>query len=135
MTVAWDTCSTSAVSSIVNPPKESQLHRARLTLVQGCQAIERAIESQPVYERRRRGRSVGLVERVPGLAAAALGGTVPPRVIHENTAHELRGNRKEVRPVLPAHLTLIHQLEIRLVHQCGPLQRVAASLVPQASFR
>ena len=43
--------------------------------------------------------------------------------------HHLRGDRKEVRAILPVDVALIDQLHISLVDQAGRLQRAVAAFV------
>jgi hypothetical protein len=51
-----------------------------------------------------------------------------PRVIDKDAAHQVRGNGEEVRAVLPTHILLIHETEIRLVNQVRRLKGVARAL-------
>jgi hypothetical protein len=51
-------------------------------------------------------------------------------MVNQNAPHHLRGNAKEVRPVLPLDLTLINQPDERFIHQCRGLQRVSGTLFP-----
>jgi len=44
--------------------------------------------------------------------------------------HQPGGHAQELRPVLPVHLRLVHQLEVGFVHQRGGLQGVALPLHP-----
>jgi hypothetical protein len=50
-------------------------------------------------------------------------------MVHQDVAHQSR-HRQELGPVLPVHMGLIHQLQVRLVHQSGGLQGVALALHP-----
>src|SRR5687768_4194330 len=49
-----------------------------------------------------------------------------PRVIDENTSHELRGDAEKLRPVLPTHAVLFRKLQEKLIYEGGRLQRVFA---------
>ena len=44
---------------------------------------------------------------------------------HKNAPHHLRGDAKEMRPILPVHVMLINETQVNLVHQGGWLQRVS----------
>jgi hypothetical protein len=50
---------------------------------------------------------------------------VPACVIDEKAPHDLCGHGEKVRAVLPAHLPLIDQLQIRLMDEGGRLKRVS----------
>ena len=39
-----------------------------------------------------------------------------PRVVNQDTPHQLGSNRQEMRPVLPSHVFLIHQVHVRLIN-------------------
>jgi hypothetical protein len=45
-------------------------------------------------------------------------------MVDENAAHDLCGDTKEVRPVLPIDLPLIHEPQVRLVDERRRLQAV-----------
>ena len=59
---------------------------------------------------------------------AALDRPMGARVIHQEAAHHVCGDRKEMRAVLPAHAPLVHEPQIRLVHEGGRRQRVVRAL-------
>jgi hypothetical protein len=63
--------------------------------------------------------------------AWSLGGAMPTRVIDEDTTHHLRGQSKELRAILPRQVRLPNEPQVCLVHECGWLQRVVATLAPQ----
>ena len=50
------------------------------------------------------------------LAAAFLIAT-PASVVNEDEPHQLRGDRKKVRPILPHHAALLDEPEVGLVDQ------------------
>src|SRR6476620_9829722 len=56
-------------------------------------------------------------------------------MIDEYSAHRLRSDRKKVRPVLPVHLTLVDQFQVRLVDQSCRLERVADALASEIVCR
>ena len=70
-----------------------------------------------------------------GFSRSPLAGLAPARVIDEDPAHGLRGNREELRPVLPARPMLLHQAHPGFVHERRGLQRVALSFVAQPDAR
>ena len=53
---------------------------------------------------------------------------IPPRMIDENSAHDLCGEGIEVPPILVRNLFLIEKLEIKLMDQGRRLQHVGVSL-------
>lgn len=65
------------------------------------------------------------------MRAAALRGVAAARVVHENTPHQLRRDREEVRPVLPVHLALIDDAYIDLMNQSRCLEGMLASFLAQ----
>ena len=66
---------------------------------------------------------------------AALDRAVCARVIHQEAAHHVSGDRKEMRAVLPAHAPLIDEPQIRLVHERRRRQRMVGALPPQVAPR
>ena len=62
-------------------------------------------------------------------AGAALEAQPPARVVQQDLAHGGRGNRKEMLPVLPSHLAVTRQLEVRLVDDRRGVERRAAAPV------
>ena len=60
---------------------------------------------------------------------------VPPRVIDENSPHQLRGNGEEVPAVLPVHLPLAEQLQIGFVDDRRRLQAIVAPLARELPGR
>ena len=53
--------------------------------------------------------------------------------VDEDAAHHLRGHAEEVRAVLPAHLRLVDEPEVRLVDEGRGLEGVADALAPQVA--
>jgi hypothetical protein len=51
-------------------------------------------------------------------------------VINKDPAHQLRGDAKELGPVLPTRVLLIYEPDIRLMNQVGSLQRLPGTLAP-----
>ena len=56
-------------------------------------------------------------------AGAPLGAVVAARVVHQNLAHQMRGDAEEVRPALPIGKALRHQPHVGLMDQGRGLQR------------
>jgi len=52
-------------------------------------------------------------------------------VVNEYAAHHLCSHAEEVRAVLPTHLRLVNQAQVRLMNQCRRFQRMALLLLPQ----
>jgi len=52
-------------------------------------------------------------------------------VVHENVAHYLRCQAKELRPMLHRGAPLVGQADIGLVNQSGGLKRVSSGLVAE----
>ncbi len=46
-----------------------------------------------------------------------------PGVFHQDAAHRLRGGAEEVGPPAPLHAILVHQAEIRFMHQRRTIER------------
>ena len=59
----------------------------------------------------------------------------PSSVIHEDSSHQLRGHRKEMGAVLPAHSPVVDESNIRLVDQRRSLNAVGESLPPHVLRR
>jgi hypothetical protein len=58
---------------------------------------------------------------------------VAARVVDEDAAHGLGRDAEEVRAVLPLHLALVDELEVRLVDEGGGLEGVVGALAPQVA--
>jgi hypothetical protein len=59
----------------------------------------------------------------------------PARVVNENATHQPRGNRKEMRPVLPTHAPRVNEAQVNLMDQSGCLYRVPRSFTPEVLSR
>jgi len=64
--------------------------------------------------------------------APPFGGAPPPRLIHEDLPHQVRGDPEEVRPALPIRHVLRHQAQVRFVHQRRGRCRRRGAFVPKA---
>ena len=60
---------------------------------------------------------------------------VAPRVLDQNTTHDLCRHREEMRAIVPLHARVIHQPHIGLVDQGRGLQAMAGTLAPHVAAR
>ena len=85
------------------------------------------------------GRLVSLfcydVERDARSSIATLRRVACAGVIHEDAAHQLSGQSKEVRPILPGHSLLIDQPQVDLVDEGRRNERVIRAFPPQLAAR
>ena len=56
---------------------------------------------------------------------------MPPRVLHQDLPHQLRGDAEEVGSILPLDSRLVDELQIDLIDQGGGGQRVVGTLASQ----
>src|SRR5687767_1134745 len=68
------------------------------------------------------------------LPASSLCSLMRSREVHQNTAHQLCRNSKEVRPVLPTHRFPIDESEIGFVNKRCRLKRVIQTLTRHVVF-
>ena len=115
------------------PAEESQLHQLALPRIEAGKFLERGVEVEHVDFRGIHHR-LDVLQRHP-LTAVALRGPASPRVVDKDAAHHVRGNRKEMRAVLPPDLSLVDQLEIRLVDKGRGGERVVGALAAQVTAR
>ena len=126
MTVIGDSFSACAVSSTPKPPKNRNSQNACFSRIDLRQRVQGIIDGNEL------GRAInsdgcGFIQRDSLQARAALQ-VMPPRMVYEDAAHELSGDCKEVRPILPFHSVAIDQAKVHLVYQSGGLQRVPGQL-------
>jgi hypothetical protein len=85
------------------------------------------------------GQSVNGQVRVPqrhcARTATALASVAAARVIHQHLSHRSPCRREEIRPTSAACISAVEQFQIRLVDQCGSLQRVPGRLTRQLTMR
>ena len=62
---------------------------------------------------------------------AAFEGVPSARMVYEDASHDLRGDRKELRPIVPTHVVLSIESQPRFVRERGRLKSVAVALAPQ----
>lgn len=127
MTVMPETPSACAVSSTVAPAKRAQRGDPGLSCVLPLQPREGIIQ---IDEARHAGiRDIQrLRQRDPIHVPAALPGTAPPCVVHQDVAHHLRRHGEEVTPVTPAHAALPLETQPGLIDERRRLQRVIGAL-------
>ena len=70
----------------------------------------------------------GLLERNLTRATAALGISMPARVVDQDTSHYLRRDGEEVGPIGPLYVPLVYEPNVGLVDQGRGLQCVAFTL-------
>jgi hypothetical protein len=108
ITVPGETFKTLAASSMLSPPKKTQLNNLTLARIDGFQSLQGFIERSHV---RRLPLSQGLhdVEWDLNQAAAALGRISLARIVNQNPTHQARCYAKKVGAIFPTHLWLLHQ--------------------------
>jgi hypothetical protein len=132
-TVETDEPITAATCFDLEPREEAQLDEARLALVDLRELDQRGVDVKEVVGTRiTGGQHVRDRHAFPG---AGSGGLPRPRVIDEHLAHRPRGEREEVRAVVdPLERLRAEQLEERLVHERGRLERVARVARPEVAL-
>ena len=128
--VSTDTPSSRADSATDSPANT----RSSTTRALRSSTFARSVSASSIAEHAL-GAQVGdiHVERHDLLVAAALLIAALPRVVHEDEAHQLRGDRQEVRAVLPLHPALVSQAQVGLVDQGRRLDGVVRALAGQAA--
>ena len=124
----------SAVSSMVRPPKKRSSTR-RACSGSSCSrrssassSATRSIDGDAAGDER-------LVQRDARLRAAALLRAAGARPLDQDLAHRVRGDRAEVRAVLPALRAILHQPQVGLVDERRRLERLARTLAAQIRRR
>lgn len=117
-------------------PKESQFYDACLIGIPFGESLERLIHGQH-FSCDRVGRRVNRlkVQCNPRYRTAALQGPTAPRVVYQNSSHQLRRDSKELCPTLPGCVSLIDELQKDFVNECGRLKGVIRPLAPQLVSR
>ena len=95
--------------------KEPQFHEACLPLIEAGKLVEGRVKGDHVGFSNLRGYFDALERH--GQVGAPLRGRPGTRVVDQHAAHRLRRDRKEVGAILPAHTTLIDELQIRFVDE------------------
>ena len=117
------------------PAEEAELDDARLVGVERRQALERGVERHEIEASVRRRLPAALVERDARLAAAAFERVPRAGPLDQDLTHRVRGNRAEVRPVLPAIGTILQKTKVGFVHERGRLQRLSGTFPTQVVRR
>ena len=102
--------------------KETELDDLTFAWVQRGQAVECVIDGHHFGGTFRRNHSDFLQRHILNAPSALEVATVAS-VVNQDAAHQLGGNAKELRAVLPAHPSLIDEAEIGFVDQHRGLQR------------
>ena len=107
--------------------KESQLHNLRLPGIERLQRVQGRVELQErviaIPSRRRE-----FIQRYAHGSAAPFGGAAGDGVVDQYTAHDIRGQGKEMRSILPIDRLAVHQPQKSFVNQRRWLERVILAL-------
>lgn len=112
-------------------PKESQLNHLTFALVDLCQPLQRVVNRQQIAASLLR-TDGGCIDGNRGLLSSAFLAHPGTIEIRKDAPHLAGTNGEEVRPVLPVYTLQIDHFEIKLVDQCGCLERVRCALARQA---
>lgn len=110
------------------PAKRAQLDDLGQVRIDRFQSKQRGVQRENGYYARRRYIAY-LVDRHACNAMPPLVRAVTPRMIHEDSPHDLRGHAEKVGAVLPVDLALIDEAQVDLMHQRRRLQSMAGALV------
>jgi hypothetical protein len=113
-------------------PEKSQFDNSTLTRIELCQPFHRIIESHQIEIRGTAG-SGKVVRKDRNGVRSAFGCGVLSSVIHQNLTHHARGQRKEMRPVLPFNGLVPREAQVGFVHKGGWLQCMSCGLARQGS--
>jgi hypothetical protein len=106
------------------PAEESHLHDLTLTHINLGERRQRVVKRHEILIRLI-GHEQRFVKSDAGCGAATFLVLPRARVIHQNVAHHTRGDRQEMRPVLPLNMLSIDEPQIRFVYEGRRLQTVA----------
>ena len=106
------------------PREEPQFDDTREAFAEGLEARERGVERDQLARAFLVGH-VDPVERDLVRAAAALLPRRPARMVDDDLAHRLGGDGKEVAPIRPVGAGAVDELQIRLMHEHGGVDRLA----------
>jgi hypothetical protein len=127
LTVATETPTISAVSSILHPPK----YLISTTLACCGELGQRDVQLEQVDRRViYRYLKIGMYRDDVDIAAAFFA-VAAAGVVDKYTPHHLRRERIEMASVFPVGLALSGEFQIRLMHQCRGSKRVVAAFPPQ----
>ena len=114
------------------PPEEAEFNYLRLPRVLGSETAESHIDQKDIRVATGFEIAVGKRENV---AAAALGGSSFPGMVHQNVAHHAGGDGEELSAALPIDPAHAVDAEIQLMHQRGGLERMAGSFASKKDGR
>ena len=112
--------------------KESQLDDAALAGVKGLEPREQLIQGEQVHCAFGC-HGDGVDESHSILDPSAFDPLTRARMVDEDAAHGLRGNPEEVRAILPAYVSLVHQSKERFVDEGCRLQSVIATFAAKVA--
>jgi hypothetical protein len=113
------------------PAEVTQFYDTTLSRVEFRQVVQQVVQRNRL-EIGVPAEQCGRIELHPSPTAGPFGHLSPSRVINEDPAHHLRGQREKLCPVLPRYLSLVDKPKIRFVNERGRLQQVARPLASEA---
>src|SRR5450631_2754346 len=133
MTLCAEIFRTSAVSSTLSPPKNSELHDPRFAWVDLRQSIQRFVDSDDLTVPGARGDFRHVVQIQVYCRAAPFGHALGAGSIDQNPPHHVCRNSEEMSSILPANAVSPDQAKENLVDQGGGLHGVARPLLMHVS--
>lgn len=112
---------------VVETAKVAQLDNLAAARISFGQSLQRFVQTNQFATLIRNDCS-NLLERDLLRAAASLCVTMSSRVIDQDAAHDLRGDREEVRTIGPVHILLIDHADVSFIYQGSGLKCVVFSL-------
>ena len=116
------------------PSEEPHYHQVAQARVDRRELAQRGVQVEQVHVRRRRRADLVGQRHLPA-GATPFGGRMRAGMIHQDLPHHPRGNREELRAVLPAHAAQVHEAQVRLVDERCRSQRVVGPLRAQSPAR
>ena len=111
----------------VEPGEEAHLHEPGQVRIEFGEMAQRLVQRQHIgIALDAAGIGLGLVERLRGMAAAALGRGAMTRMVHLQLAHRARRHGEEVLAIDELQGVGPGEAEVRLMDQRGGLHAVAA---------
>src|SRR5262245_29907668 len=112
-------------------PHDHEIDQSR---VDRAELVKRRLEVQEVDFAWRGDRDVIREGHAPS-SAAALEGSVPTRMVHQDATHHACGDREELDAVLPAYAAEIHETHVGLMDERCGCQGMIAAFGTEASAR
>ncbi len=106
--------------------EETKLDDASFAFIEPGKRIERVVQANQLLIALDDRDIVS--ERDPAVLSGALFGSPGSRCIHEDPAHDLGGDREEVRAILPANTLRFNEAQEGLIDERGGLKCVMAAL-------